>query len=65
MISQEDFNVIVTFDSATNQNDREQVINQYRTQVAKTFFHLLGHISKDQTIQYLLILMDEMITEDR
>uniref|UniRef100_T1JCY2 ATPase V1 complex subunit H C-terminal domain-containing protein n=1 Tax=Strigamia maritima TaxID=126957 RepID=T1JCY2_STRMM len=64
MINQEDYNFIVAFDNA--QPDRREIIlRDYRLQCAKTFMNLLGHISKDQTIQYILTLIDDMLQEDK
>ena len=34
-------------------------------QCAKTLYNLLGHISKDQTVQYLLTLVDDFLQEDK
>jgi len=33
-------------------------------QAAKTFYKLIQHIAKDQTIQYLLVMIDDLIIED-
>jgi len=64
MISQEDYNFIVAFDTS-NAELREQTLTNNRMQCAKTLLTLLGHISKDQTVQYLLILVDDMLNEDK
>ncbi|KAK0172775.1 hypothetical protein PV328_006052 [Microctonus aethiopoides] len=64
MISQEDYDFIVAFDT----NDtaaREAKLKQNPNQAAKTFLNLLGHVSKDQTIQYILTMIDDMLQEDR
>jgi len=63
MISQEDYNFIVAFDNADAAN-REALLKDNRSQCAKTFLNLLGHVSKDQTIQYILIMIDDMLQED-
>lgn len=60
MISQEDYNFIVAFDNA-DANGREEILKENRAQCAKTFLNLLGHVSKDQTIQYILIMIDDML----
>lgn len=60
MITQEDFNFISAFDK-TDAAGREKVLKENRAQCAKTFLNLLGHLSKDQTVQYTLILIDDMI----
>lgn len=63
MISQEDYNFIVAFDNA-DAKSRGALLKDNRGQCAKTFLNLLGHVSKDQTIQYILIMIDDMLQED-
>lgn len=41
------------------------MIQENPMQCARTFYNLLGHISKDQTIQYLLTLVDDFLQEDK
>lgn len=60
MISQEDYNFIVAFDVQDN-NKREALLKNHRLQCAKTFLNLLGHVSKDQTLQYILTMTDDML----
>lgn len=58
MISNEDFACITAIDS-----DRKAAYlkdNQYQS--AKTFLNLLSHVSKDTTIQYLLVMIDDLLT---
>ena len=64
MMSQDDFTFISRFDGG-NQQDRERMIQENPMQCAKSFYNLLGHISKDQTIQYLLTLVDDFLQEDK
>lgn len=64
MIGQDDYNFIVAFDNSTGEK-REAILKEHRAQCAKTFTNLLGHISKDQTIQYILTVIDDMLQEDR
>jgi len=61
MISQEDYNFIVAFDTSSGKA-REQILQEQSQQCAKTFLNLMGHISKDQTIYYVLVLIDDMFT---
>ena len=61
MISQEDYAFITAFDSATGK-EREAILQDQRPQFAKTILNLMGHISKNQTIYYILVLIDDMIT---
>lgn len=60
MMSQEDYNVMNALESVGS--DRENLLLQQRPLVAKTFISLLSHVSKDQTIQYILVLLDDMIS---
>lgn len=60
MISKEDHDFIVAFDTS-DPNAREAKLKEDPHQAAKTFLNLLGHISKDQTIQYLLTMIDDML----
>ena len=43
----------------------DQVAKEAPQQCAKTLYNLLGHISKDQTVQYLLTLVDDFLQEDK
>ena len=60
MISQEDYNFVVAFD-VTDATKRERLLKSQRLQCAKTFLNLLGHVSRDQTLQYILVLVDDML----
>lgn len=64
MINQEDYNFIVSID-VTSPEGRDNAIKANRVQCAKTFLALLRTIAKDQTTQYLLILVDDMLNEDK
>ncbi|CAH1707240.1 unnamed protein product [Chironomus riparius] len=61
MISNEDFNAITALDGDKKSHYLKD--NQY--QAAKTFLSLLSHVSKDTTIQYLLVMIDDLLSEDR
>ncbi|XP_054157872.1 V-type proton ATPase subunit H-like [Oppia nitens] len=65
MMSQEDYQFITQLESSTAADQRNQLLGQYGPQCATTFNALLGHISKDQTIQYILCLIDDLILDDR
>lgn len=60
MISKEDHDFIVAFDT-NDPNVRDAKLKENPHQAAKTFLNLLGHISKDQTIQYILTMIDDML----
>lgn len=57
MISQEDFSVISALDS----DKRGQLILDNPSQCARTLLNLLSHVSKDQTIQYILVMIDDIL----
>lgn len=68
MISQEDFAFISKFDSC-NAEQRQAVLTdpsgRTQFQFAKTFFNLMSHIAKDQTLQYILTMLDDVLQEDK
>ncbi|XP_037909586.1 V-type proton ATPase subunit H isoform X1 [Hermetia illucens] len=61
MISEEDYQCISALDS----EKKAQYLQQNPSQCAKTFLSLLSHVSKDQTIQYVLVMIDDILQEDR
>ncbi|KAB7503087.1 V-type proton ATPase subunit H [Armadillidium nasatum] len=63
MISQEDYDIIVTVELPGEAKENLLANNKYN--VAKTFINLLSHISKDHTIQYILTLIDDILSEDK
>lgn len=58
MISNEDYNCITSLDGEKKGHYLKD--NQYQS--AKTFLNLLSHVSKDTTIQYLLVMIDDLLT---
>jgi len=60
MISNEDYQCITSLDKPKSTH-----MQQYPEQSVKTLLSLLSHISKDSTIQYILVLIDDMLQEDR
>ncbi|KOC65371.1 V-type proton ATPase subunit H [Habropoda laboriosa] len=63
MISVEDYDFIIAFDTS-DPNARDAELKEHPYQAAKTFLNLLSHVSRDQTIQYILIMIDDMLQED-
>lgn len=63
MITQEDYNVIVQIDGYKDKDERERFFQspENRFNAIKTFINLMGSIAKEQTLQYLLILVDDII----
>ncbi|KAK9506152.1 hypothetical protein O3M35_008139 [Rhynocoris fuscipes] len=64
MIGNDDYILITSIDNAAA-GQRDQLIKENKSQLAKTFLNLLEHVSKDQTIQYILVMIDDMLQEDR
>ncbi|XP_060563453.1 V-type proton ATPase subunit H-like [Ruditapes philippinarum] len=66
MISNEDYQFISKFDNSTLE---QRVVllgdEKGKMQFAKTFFNLMSHIAKDQTLQYILTMLDDMLQEDK
>ncbi|XP_069107073.1 V-type proton ATPase subunit H-like [Argopecten irradians] len=64
MISSEDFSFISKFDNA-NSEVRKAILIENPLQFAKTFFNLMSQIAKDQTLQYILTMLDDVLQEDK
>lgn len=57
MISAEDFACVSTLDG----DKKGQYLKENPQQCAKTFLNLLSHVSKDTTIQYILVMIDDLL----
>jgi len=64
MIGDDDYRFITEFINSDS-SKRETLLAEQKTQCAKTFLSLLEHISKDQTVQYILTVMDDLLQEDK
>ncbi|KAF6025594.1 VhaSFD [Bugula neritina] len=65
MISLEEYGVITRLDFASSDAEsRALYLRNNSDLAAKTFYKLIQHIAKDQTIQYLLVMIDDLIIED-
>lgn len=64
MISQEDYNFIYQFDNA-NGETKSAMLKEAGPQFARTFFNLMSQIAKDQTLQYILTMLDDVLQEDK
>lgn len=58
MITQRDHDFIVNLD----QRGMKELPDRNPETCAEVFLNLLTHISKDHTIQYLLVLMDDILS---
>ncbi|CAB4065228.1 ATPeV1H [Lepeophtheirus salmonis] len=64
VIDEDDYQFISRFD-VTDIKVRERVIKEDPSKLPKTFYSLLNRISKDQPIQYILTLFDDVLQEDK
>lgn len=60
MITEEDREVIVNIEVPGEK--RNNLLTNYRYVVARTCINMLSHISKDQTIQYILTIIDDILS---
>lgn len=65
MIGQEDYDFIARLDSAADPKTREAIIKENPSQMPKTFFKMMNNVSKEQTMQYILTLLDDVLQEDK
>nr|AFM90690.1 ATPase, H+ transporting, lysosomal, V1 subunit H [Callorhinchus milii] len=63
MISHEDCEFIKKFEAARS-DDKQTILDEEGHQYAKTFLNLMAHISKEQTVQYILTMIDDMLQEN-
>ncbi|XP_048451891.1 V-type proton ATPase subunit H isoform X2 [Rhincodon typus] len=63
MISGEDCEFIKKFEAARSE-DKQRILDNEGHQCAKTFLNLMAHISKEQTVQYILTMIDDMLQEN-
>merc|ERR1719431_47752 len=64
MISEQDFNIIQAYDREKTAEHRNSVLQNFQEDCAWTFMQLMTRISKDQTVRYVLTLVDDMLGED-
>uniref|UniRef100_A0A8B9RM78 V-type proton ATPase subunit H n=1 Tax=Astyanax mexicanus TaxID=7994 RepID=A0A8B9RM78_ASTMX len=64
MISGEDCEFIKKFEVAHSE-DKQAILTNEGHQCAKTFLNLMAHISKEQTVQYILTLIDDTLQAAR
>ncbi|XP_052356581.1 V-type proton ATPase subunit H-like isoform X2 [Oncorhynchus keta] len=63
MISAEDCEFIKMFEVAPSE-EKQTILTNEGHQCAKTFLNLMAHISKEQTVQYILTLIDDTLQEN-
>ncbi|XP_015209142.1 V-type proton ATPase subunit H isoform X2 [Lepisosteus oculatus] len=63
MISAEDCEFIKKFELARSE-EKQVILSKEGNQCAKTFLNLMAHISKEQTVQYILTMIDDTLQEN-
>nr|KAF6404528.1 ATPase H+ transporting V1 subunit H [Rousettus aegyptiacus] len=64
MISAEDCEFIQRFEMKRTPEEKQEMLQTEGSQCAKTFINLMTHISKEQTVQYILTMVDDMLQEN-
>uniref|UniRef100_A0A8C5MJG8 V-type proton ATPase subunit H n=1 Tax=Leptobrachium leishanense TaxID=445787 RepID=A0A8C5MJG8_9ANUR len=64
MISGEDCEFIKRFEKSLPE-EKQTILTNEGSQCAKTFINLMSHISKEQTVQYILTIVDDMLQAAR
>ncbi|XP_033058040.1 V-type proton ATPase subunit H isoform X4 [Trachypithecus francoisi] len=64
MISAEDCEFIQRFEMKRNPEEKQEMLQTEGSQCAKTFINLMTHICKEQTVQYILTMVDDMLQEN-
>uniref|UniRef100_G3UIW9 V-type proton ATPase subunit H n=1 Tax=Loxodonta africana TaxID=9785 RepID=G3UIW9_LOXAF len=64
MISAEDCEFIQRFEMKRSPEEKQDMLQAEGSQCAKTFINLMTHISKEQTVQYILTMVDDTLQEN-
>ncbi|PNI42302.1 ATP6V1H isoform 10 [Pan troglodytes] len=65
MISAEDCEFIQRFEMKRSPEEKQEMLQTEGSQCAKTFINLMTHICKEQTVQYILTMVDDMLQAAR
>lgn len=65
VISKENFDFIARYDALQTSEERNKFIRENEMLCAESFLNLLFAVSSHQVAQYILILMDDMLNEDK
>lgn len=60
MINQEQYNVIMMLDTAPPPK-KDQFLKDHRYECARTLLDMIANVAKDQTVQYLLTMIDDIL----
>ncbi|VDN32127.1 unnamed protein product [Gongylonema pulchrum] len=61
MIAQEDYNFITAYEATKTKQDRDTLLDNNKTQCARTMINFITTVAKDQNVRYVLTLLDDMI----
>jgi V-type H+-transporting ATPase subunit H len=64
MFSQEEYMIITKLDTAPGARS-VQLLTEKPDQCARTFLNLMANISKEQTVQYIVTMIDDILQEDK
>lgn len=65
MITDRDFKFITKFESLKRGDELNEFVQANGHQTAETFMSMLGSLSKDQAIQYILCLINDIFLENK
>ncbi|CAB3401500.1 unnamed protein product [Caenorhabditis bovis] len=65
MISQYDYDFIVTYEEAETEKERNVVFNAYREKAVYAFVHLVTQVSKDEYVRYALTELSDLLQTNR
>lgn len=66
MLTQDDFPIITKLDTASGVlPQRAALLQEQPEQCARTFLNLMASISRDQTVQYIVTMIDDILQEDK
>jgi len=63
MITEQDYKIIYAYDREETADARQAILDQFKDDCAWTFMQLMTRISKEQTVRYVLTLVDDMLVE--
>lgn len=67
IINEQEFQFLIKFENLNSSADRSAFFSEQenRLEFARHFLNLIGRISTEQIVQYLLVLIDEVLMEDK
>ncbi|EJW85443.1 V-type proton ATPase subunit H [Wuchereria bancrofti] len=65
MITQEDYDFITSYEMSKTKQGRDELLENNKTQCARTMISFITTVAKDHNVRYILTLLDDMIMEDK